>query len=148
MKPVNTLVLLANDSHARFLENHGVGKGLAEVEAMKKSILPDGEIHYSDRRGRTAAPSGGRRHAVEPHTSEHDQMLDAFATSVLAETEVIWNARNYQRFVLAASPKMLGTLRDRLPRPLSDALSFDLDKDFLKLGERELVEHFSDHIAF
>ena len=34
MKPIKTLVLLANDEHARLFENHGMGKGLTEIEDL------------------------------------------------------------------------------------------------------------------
>jgi len=148
MKPVVTLVLLANDAHARLFENHGVGKGLTEVDVMAKAVLPDGEIHYSDRPARSASADGTGRHGVEPRTSEHDQMLSAFADNVVAEVGARWNAQGYDRFVMAASPRMLGALRERMPRAIADNLAFDLDKDYLKSTPQELVAQLADHIAF
>lgn len=147
MKAVKTLVLLANDEHARLVENLGVGHGLTVVKDIAASDFSDTDAEYSDRRGRSQAATGMAAHAVEPTTSIERQERQAFARHVLTETEKTF-AQGYGRFALVAAPRMLGELREHLPTSLKNALQFDLNKDLVKTPERELAGALSDHAAF
>jgi protein required for attachment to host cells len=147
MKPKRTLVLLADDAGARLFENNGIGKGLYEIEDLAKTILPDTEIRYADRAGRGNAPGGGH-HGYDPSSSEEEQMRAAFADHVVKAAEARWNEVAYERFAMAAAPRMLGVLRAKLPKPLMDALVADLDKDLMKLKAADVAERFADQIVF
>lgn len=144
MKAVKTLVLLANDEHARIFENLGIGKGLAEIEAA----LPADEVRYSDFPGRSSAGVGEARHGLDRSSSEEDQARNAYAAVVLAEVDARWRGGSYDRFVMAAPPKMLGVLRSKLSKPLGEALEVDLNKDLLSERAEDLAGHFADRILF
>ncbi|TCO71923.1 host attachment protein [Rhodovulum euryhalinum] len=144
MKPVRTLVLIANEKEARLLMNDGAGKGLAELSHFDKAT----ETRYADTPGRSQAAPGAARHGYERPTSEREQNREAFARDVLKITGDAWAAGGYDRFVLSAPPAMLGALRDAMPADLGHALAFDLNKDLLGVAVADLPRHFEDVIVF
>ncbi|GKY88700.1 host attachment family protein [Sinisalibacter aestuarii] len=148
MKPIKTLVLLANDAHARLFENHGPGKGLSEIEDLAASVLAEADIRYADRPGRSSAAPGMAQHAfADQAEAEHDQAQAVFVKAVLAETESRFAEGGFERFVLAAAPSTLGVLRAGLPARLEKALVVDVAKDFVKLKPAEVVERLAGDIV-
>ena len=147
MKPIKTLVLLANDARARMFENTGPGKGLKEFEDITAKTIAEAQIEYADRPGRNSAAPGMGQHAFDHAESEHDQQQEAFVKAMLAEVEKRFTEGGYDRFVMAAAPKTLGVMREELPPALKAALAVDVDKDFLKLKPAEVVERLGDHIV-
>ena len=147
MKAVKTLVLLANDENARLVQNVGVGHGLTEVGTLAASDFADVDAEYADQKGRSQGSPGMAHHAVEPSTSIERQERQAFARHVLAEAQTQF-AKGYDRFALVAAPRMLGELRDHLPKTLKGALLFDLAKDLVHTSERDLPKALADKAAF
>ncbi|TCP44012.1 host attachment protein [Rhodovulum marinum] len=144
MKPVRTLVLIANEKEARLLANDGPGKGLTELSHFDKAT----ETCFADTPGRGQAAPGAARHGFEPVTSEREQNREAFARDVLAVTDQAWAQGGYDRFVLGAPPAMLGALRAGMPADLAKALAADLNKDLLGVAAADLPRHFEDVIVF
>lgn len=148
MKPIKTLVLVADDARARLFENHGIGKGLKEIEDFSASVVPEANNEYADRAGRNATGPGGAHHGVaDLAEAERDNARAAFARTVLSETERKFTAAGFDRFVLVAAPAMLGVLRAGLPATLERALTVDLAKDFVKLPPEKVVERLADAIV-
>ncbi len=148
MKPVRTLVLLANEREARLLENDGVGKGLRQLRHVDRTALSGEDIAYAERPGRSQAAPGGAHHAMEPPTSEIRQNRERFAADLTGLLEATWRKSGHDRLIVAAPPKMLGALRDRMPKPLAEALTGDIAKDLLHTPLDELPGHFGDLAAF
>lgn len=148
MKPVKTLVLLANDAKARLFENTGPGKGLFEIEDLAASTLAAANVRYADRPGRNSGGPGMGQHAFDTAEAEHDQSQEAFVRAVVAETADRFGEGGYDRFVMAAAPSTLGVLRAELPANLKAALALDIDKDFVKLKATDVVKRFADQIVF
>ncbi len=148
MKAVTTLLVIADDKKARFLENLGVGKGLSELSEMSASDFADTEARYSDRPGRTQPSSGTAIHAVERTTSEERQERQAFARHVLTKIGQLMAEDGYERLAVTAAPRMLGELRNEMGNDLKDKLAFDMDKDLIKVPLIKLVDHFKDKVAF
>ncbi|PWE33274.1 hypothetical protein DDZ14_05665 [Maritimibacter sp. 55A14] len=147
MKPVRTLVLIANEREARILENAGVGKGLAELSSLDASAINSEAIEYADTPGRSRAAPGTARHGFEPPTSERRQARDAFAAHVLDALHAQAAKGGHERLILAAPPKMLGELRGGLGQ-LADKVTGSLDKDIVKVPARDLPRHFEAIAAF
>ena len=148
MKPVRTLVLLANDGTARLLVNEGVGKGLARITSLDADQAIRAEAHeFADDPGRSSAAPGMARHAYAPHADEEEQKRAAFAAAVIGLLDGQWRKERYDRLVIAAPPKMLGELRDRLGE-LAARLHGDLAKDLTKAPVAKLPGHFADIAAF
>lgn len=145
MKPIRTLVLLADDETARFLLNEGVGKGLSELSELKAQEFGDTDVEYADRRGRqTGGANDMGRHGFEPSTSIEKQEREKFLSHVITRLESEWKKHGPDRFVLAAPAKTLGALRDRLSGAPAAALHGDLSKDLTKIPVRDLPRHFAD----
>lgn len=148
MKPVRTLIVLADDAAARFLVNDGVGKGLREVAVLDVSQFPQDSLVYADRKGRSSG--GGRvqgRHAVDPHTALEVQHRGRFAAHLIEALAEQWRSQAPDRLILAAPPKMLGDLRGRLPAGPAAALLTDLPKDLVNTPLADLPRHLAKVLA-
>jgi protein required for attachment to host cells len=149
MKPVRTLVLVAGEEDARFFENAGVGHGLTEVSILSIDAFPDARTEYADRPGRAAISHGsGAMQAFDRRQSEDEQRRERFARHVAEAIGRTWTSGRYDRFVVAAPPKMLGELRKDMPRPAAAALAAELPKDLVKVPVHGLARHFEDVIVF
>ncbi|MHC0054873.1 host attachment protein [Actibacterium sp. D379-3] len=143
MKRKRTFVLIANEQQALFLENDGIGRGLAEVGSLRGGA----KSQFSDLPGRSQATPGGTRHGFDRTTPEREHDRESFAAEVIEKAHAIWATGGYDRMVMSAPPKMLGALRDALPDPMRKALVGDMDKDLLNLALPDLPSHFEDMIA-
>lgn len=145
VKPIRTLVVLADDGSARFLLNTGIGKGLEELGSISAEDFPDTRIDVEDNRGRqTGGPGDMGRHAFDPHEAADETGRARFADHVVATLEREWRRRKAERLILAAAPKMLGAIRTRLKGDLASALYRDLAKDLIKVPTRDLPGYFAD----
>jgi protein required for attachment to host cells len=147
MKPVRTLILLASESQMRLLENAGVGKGLSERLSRAASDFDDTATRYADAPGHSQAAPGMAGHGFDRTSSERDQHRAAFARHVIDLTRDEWAKGGHDRLVIAAAPRMLGELRDRLPTPLAGALVADLDKDLTHIDLHDLPGHLDSVLA-
>ena len=149
MKPIKTLLLLANDATARLFENLGPGRGLREIEDVPAALVSGTDVRYADRPGRNAAAPGMAQHAfADQAEAEEVQSRDAFVRAVLRETEARFREGDYRRFVIAAAPATLGALRAHLPDALRQALVLDVAKDFTGQTPGEVVKHLEGEILF
>lgn len=143
MKPDCTLVLMADDSEARFFVNRGPGSGLKEFSAMSLGQFADADIGYEDRPTRQTGPVAGPRHGVDPHDTLEEQRRDRFASHVAEALDRAWAEVGPDRLVVAAPPKMLGVLRKTLRGAPAAALAGDLAKDLLNIPAVDLPQHFA-----
>ena len=144
MNSVCTMVIVATDKVARFLENSGAGQGLREVKVMEAEATPG----FADFTGRSQGTGGTARHGFERPTGEEEHARDIFATEIVKTAAKLWADGGYDRLLMAAPPKMLGVLRAKLVAPLDDALSGDLNKDLSHVSVYDLPDHFSDLAEF
>lgn len=142
MKPVRTLVLMADDAEARFLISEGPGTGLRELAGLSTAQFPDLTIDYQDRPARQTGGGGAPRHGVEPHETLEVQRRDRFARHVAEALDQEWAQAKADRLVVAAAPKMLGVLRKLISGPAAAALAGDLAKDLMKIPPTDLARHF------
>lgn len=149
MKPVITLVLLANDFRAKLLENRGPGSGLSEIAAFDIEEMTGAPERSRDRSGRNTAAPGMALHAnADLAEAEGDQARVAFVRALLDKVAARFRARKADRFVMSAAPATLGVLRAELPAPLREALVLDTDKDFTAQAPRDVVKRLEDAIVF
>ena len=148
MKPIKTLVLLANDANARLFENLGPGRGLTEIEDFSVTLVAGAEVRYSDRPGRNSAAPGMAQHATADQAeAEEAQSREAFVRAIVAETDGRFRENGYSRFVMVAAPATLGALRTHLSERLRKALVLDVDKDFTAQGPAEVVKRLEGEIV-
>ena len=76
----------------------------------------------------------------EPSDRE-DLERAAMARHAVEAVERFWSAAKADALVIAAGPKMLGALRDALPKALAGKVKAEFHKDLLKIPESELAQH-------
>ena len=145
MKPITTLVVLAAEKELRLLRHAGTGKGLDEVVHRHASGYPDQDVEYTDRAPRSHG--GAARFGHGERGDEEDAEMARFAVHVLDETAREWAGGTYARIVLAASPRLLGHLRDRMPAALKPHVVAELDKDLVKIPLADLPDHLGAVLA-
>ncbi len=146
MKPKETLVILANTDHARFLRNTGIGKGLTLLSEINAAGAGAEVPEFSDEPGRSRAAPGMARHGFAPHAEPGEEERLRFARAVVAAAEKYWNEGRLDRIVVAAEPKMLGRLRDLWPEQMAKAVVGEAPKDLLKVPVGDLPRYFEDII--
>ncbi len=137
MHPTVTLVVLASEDRARFLESAGPGRGLIEVEAVAGVPRPV----LDDREGRVAA-GGGAHHALEPRTLPDEAHRATFARHIVAALVARVAAHPVDGLVLSAPAKMLGLLRADLPDTLRAMVVADQPRDLVTVSAHDLPSHF------
>lgn len=143
MPKVVTLLVLANERRARFLENTGPGTGLVEIEGLARPPLAG----FADQRGRMQM-GGGARHGFEPKTLPADHDRAAFAKELVEVIADHAKIRPFDRLMVAAPPKMLGLLRTALPGDLGRRLVYDTPLDLIDERPEDLATHFSEAVRF
>ena len=148
MKPARTLVVLASEAEARFLVNAGPGKGLHELSAMRADDFAATDQEFTDQPGRQRAAPGMGNHAFTARESVQEARRTTFAGLIAEAMAAAWKTGDHDRIVLAASPKLLGELRAKMPKEVAGALLADLSKDLVKIPLRELPGHLAGVAAF
>lgn len=141
---MKTWILIADAAHARVLETGGSGKPLVPVPAFTVSqALPPSRELGSERPTRTHDSTGDSRHGVEPHTDPRRELKRKFATLVVEKLEAAMAAHAFDRLVLVAPPAMLGDLRKALTEPLIGRVVAEIDKDLVKVADRDVRAHLT-----
>lgn len=140
MKTHQSLYLLAADQDFRLLR--GLGQSLVEISHHRAADFPDVKDHFSfqQSRGHTSGVSFG----VNDHGAHEVEERRRFARHAIAALKAEWAHAKDDRIILAAGPKMLGVLRDLMPKALAGKVAADLAKDLVKIPLHDLPSHFAD----
>jgi protein required for attachment to host cells len=110
-----TWILVADGVRARLFARSADGESLTELEDF---INPEGRLpgHAidQDRPPRVMERMGPVRHAMEPHTSAREKAAERFAQELNDVLERGRVEHLYERLILAAPPRFLGTLQHAL----------------------------------
>ena len=147
MKPVVTLIVIADGEHARFFLHDRPGGHL------KPAVSPDfTEKHKPSRQlgeakpGRSYASTGSARSAMENHSDPHDQAEANFAVHLASALDLLAKAEGADRMILAAAPKILGVLRKAMTPQTEKMIIATLHKDLVKTPVHDLAAHFKEHL--
>lgn len=144
MKPSKTWIVLMDAQAVRIVANDGPNKGLYWVST--KGLDAPAVSELSDAPGMTKAPAGPDRGSI----SEHDHKTQAaisFADAILDVLTVAHGKNAFQQLVFVAPPTMLGILRQRMPRLLSDMIRAEIAKDLTQILITDLPAHLTDVLA-
>lgn len=83
------------------------------------------------------------RHTVGPHTSTGKKARDSFAEKIANWLQAMQQQDMYDRIVIAAPPKFLGSLRKALPASLTSYIAAEINKDLIKMEQQKLKEELS-----
>lgn len=149
MKPVRTLIVVADGQHARFFLHEGIGHGLKlAVDEEMAQELPRNRDIVTDRQGRAATPAGTRgRQALAPKVDYHEFEKARFAHDVAEYVDAMRTQMGFDRLVLVAPPKTLGSLRESLSKPTRDLVYADLDKDLTHKAAAEIEQALGEVMA-
>jgi len=140
MKPTQTLYLLAADRDFRLLR--GARSELAEITHRKADDYPD--VHGRDAPPPSRGQSGGISfNTTEPGAHEAEERR-RFACYALEALEKEWAKGKADRIVIAAGPRMLGELRDQIPKALAAHVAAEMPKDLIRIAVHDLPAHFED----
>src|SRR5690606_23382694 len=142
MKAKTSWVLVADGARARIVRDLGMDTGAEDrlddlvYEIDHKQLR---EI-MADKPGRGFASEGARRSAMEYRSDPVQEQEVEFAGMLLDELERRHAADEFGRLAIVAEPRMLGTLRQKLPAALRQAVVKEVPKDLTKLPVKELRE--------
>lgn len=141
MKPIVTWVLLMDNRHARILANKGQGTGLVQLpdHAHDAPEIPA----YSDDEGRNMRSQTKARTRLDNHVEQSPESLE-FARDIVAVLELAQRRGEFDRLVISAAPRTLGSLRDLWPHDVKETILSELDKDLVHVPIDKLPTHFDD----
>lgn len=140
MKTIPTLYLLAGEDGFRLL--HDSGKGFAELSQAKADDFPDVAHEFSSELGQ--GHTAGVQFSGDGGKSDAEIERPRLAKHAVAALAAEWAKGGHDRMVISAGPKMLGALRDAMPKQVQEKIAAELHKDLMKVAAHDLPSHFKD----
>jgi protein required for attachment to host cells len=127
--PHDALVFVGDGTRAVFFRNRGtIQKPDLAVETVLQQENPPTREQGTDRPGRVHARIGPARSAVED-TDWHRLAEDRFAVETADALYRLAHANHFQRLIVVAPPKVLGTLRKAFHKEVQDRLEAEVTKE-------------------
>jgi protein required for attachment to host cells len=152
----NTWILIADGGRARLLEQDRKSRTFKPVSerefvgsrAQSKEIASDrpGRTFDSGGRGQSGDASAHGRHAMEPSSDPQRHAEYEFARDLSEHLEKAANRHRFDHLVLVAAPKILGDLRNLLPKTVHGKIVAEVSKDLTKIPTRDLGRHLDPHL--
>jgi protein required for attachment to host cells len=134
-------IIVCDGSKALLLENVGDEKfpnlQTKEVYEQETNAREDG----ASEPGRAHQSVGNARNAVE--TDFHDQSERRFLKSLMDRMDAAALAGKFKSLVVVAPPKALGMMRQAYTNHVRQALSGEIDKDFVRMPVHEIEKHLT-----
>jgi protein required for attachment to host cells len=136
-------VVVCDGSKALILENIGDAKfpNLKTVEVFEQKSVATHDLG-TDKPGRSHSSLGHGRSSVE-QTDWHDQAETAFLLQLIKHLDAAIAAGKTKALIIAAPPRALGVLRPAYTHRLRDAISAEVDKDFVKLPVHQIEKQLT-----
>lgn len=142
-----TWVLVADGQKALLLENVGdAERPLLEVRRADRHENPATSEQGTDRPGRRSDGPQGHRSALEEtdwHRLEETRFADGLADMLYARA----HRDGFHRLILAASPRVLGELRQVLHKEVADRIVGEVDKTLTHEPLDEIARHVSEALT-
>jgi protein required for attachment to host cells len=134
-------VVVADGARALILQNVGdkLYPDLRTKEVYKQDDAKSRELG-TDKPGRAFNSVGNRRSAME-QTDWHDQEEQRFLTQLAERLHKAVQSGETRSLVLAAPPRALGLLRQKLSQQVRNALRAEIEKDYVKMPVDEIAKH-------
>jgi len=137
-----TWFLLADGRRARVLSE--VRRGAALEESWSMQIGPDDTYDPQDRPARGFDSVGPGRHAMDKGRSLHEQEEENFLKRLAERIEDAEKRKAFEHLVVAAPPRALGLLRERLPAPVRARVRAETPKDLIDEDVASLRERLTE----
>jgi protein required for attachment to host cells len=141
--PWRTWVLACDGAKALIFQNEGDAElpNLKLVEATSQDQPATHELG-AERPGRVFQSHGAARSAVD-QTDWHLQNEAAFLSKVAARLDQAAQQNALKHLVVAAPPRALGVLRQKMTPRVSAMIVAEIDKDLAQLTTKEIERHFA-----
>lgn len=141
-KPV-TWVVIADGSRAKIFEAASQGKILQKSELSTPH--PPSRDLTSDRPGRTFDSVGEGRHAKVPPTDPHEKAEADFLRSLAKQLEDAQQKKEFDKLVVIAAPRALGTLRGFFPGQLAGSIAREISHDLTWFETPAIESYLKEH---
>ncbi len=149
---IRACIVAADAARARLFtfEEFDAPEGVKTQELREEKTLVDparrrrpSELFSDSRPGLDRAPSG-RGFAVDDHRDASRRQMDRiFAGEIARAIEEQTRAHGCTRLIVAASPRMLGMLRELAPLAPSGIELSEIDRDLAHLSRAQLHDHLA-----
>jgi len=127
--PHDALVFVGDGTRAVFFRNRGtIQKPALVVETVLRQENPPTRAQGTDRPGRVHAHLGAQRSAVED-TDWHRLAGDRFALEIADALYHLAHTNHYQRLIVVAPSRVLGTLRKAFHKEVQERLEAEVAKE-------------------
>jgi protein required for attachment to host cells len=126
-----TWVLVADSKKARLFEYERCSDLWTETACFVNPDAPQGRTFQ--RPPRVHESVGPARHAIEPHSGPKDKAAARFASNLAATLRTGHEERRFQRLVIAAAPRFLGTLHRQLEKSLQQRVEREITRNLTEL---------------
>lgn len=142
-----TWILVAQRTGATIYQSRGIGAPLSLITSIEhpRGRLKAGQLE-SDRPGRAYDRIGGGRHSLSSEEPSPDRVAHEFALRLIERVDHARTQRAFERLVLIAPPKLLGSLRSALPDALRALLVATLPKDLQHSHAEEVSEQLAEMV--
>lgn len=136
-------VLVAERSRARLFELDAATAPLQEIKdwVETRARLRPGDYETTEAPGRTFNSWGVQRHAMEMPTDPHDKAAQGFAAELVAFLDGEYERQRFDKLILVASPRMLGTLHQELSDKLRRTVAAEVPKSLAKRSPKTIRAH-------
>ena len=142
MHRAGSWLLLADAARARVVRfpKHAGGPEHAPLETVFERNAEHRPLRdiMADAPGRSFASTGAHRSAMEYHSDPVLEETRNFAIALLNDLEARLDAGEFERLVICAPPRMLGLLREVMPRRLAAVVHSEVAKDYTRLPVLDL----------
>ena len=147
MKKLRTLYLIAAEDGFKLLQTHDLGvaePALVEIDHKTADNFSDVAYSYPSEQGRNHAGTGSQGFENGNSGNKVEQERIRFSRHIVAALQAEWAKGTHDRIVISAGPKLLGELRDALPKALHAHVAAEMHKDLMKIPLHDLPPHFSE----
>jgi protein required for attachment to host cells len=144
-----TWIVTANTNTCRIYsydKNHSKISLLKEIQHPEMRLKTSDTL-TSDRPGHYQT-NGSARGAYSPHTEAKAVEIDNFSREIAEELDKGRKANSYEKLILISAPHMHGLINHHLNKHVKNLVINNIEKDFLHLNERELVEFLQTHMQY
>jgi protein required for attachment to host cells len=129
---MNVRIVVADEREADFFDASKPDAPLSVRGSLHNAVagLKDIDLE-SDREGRRFGGGSGQHHGVDGERSTERHGMTNFAREVARRIDEDRIARQFDRLVIVAGPRMLGLLRQELPQTCRDVVAGEIAKDLL-----------------
>ncbi len=140
----STWFLLADGRRARVLVEPKRGAMLAAPPDLEMEISEDELYDVQDRPPRSFDRVGAGRHAMDRGRSLHEQEEEKFLKRVAETVGEAEKRKRFDHLVIAAPPRALGILREKLSAAARARIRAETAKDLLDEPPPQLRERLTD----